>query len=194
MHADTVVALIAALLATISAVTVPFFTFRLALRQDHVRWIREQRAALYLDMLTEAYAEQEWLQLETASDRIQQRAREFFVDKRLPPAERARLGAKGMVFGSRAINQLFNQFSAEGLGLLLSSRIDGDPDVSQMRVNVRLGGLIEELQQAVRREFGSDHVPLDSPSATAPRGMDFSAGGGDMPPDFREDASPTGVS
>jgi len=66
--------LIAALLATIIAVIVPVMTFRLALRQDQSRWIREQRADLYMDMLTEAYAEQEWLKLETAPESIQERA------------------------------------------------------------------------------------------------------------------------
>jgi hypothetical protein len=194
MHADTVVALIASLLAAIIAVIVPWVTFRLALRQDHVRWIRDQRATLYVDMLAEAYADQEWLQLETAAEATQQRARKSFTDKRLPPMERARLGARGTVFGSRTVNQLFNQVSSEGLSLLLASRIDSDPDASQMLVSVRLGGLIDELQQAIRRELGSDRVPLDGPGATVPPGRDSGTRGGDPPPPaFRANANSASV-
>jgi hypothetical protein len=73
---------------------------------------------------------------------------------------------------------LYNQVSAEELSLPLTSRIDSDPDASQMLVRVRLGELIDELQRAIRREFGSDRVPLDGPGATAPPGMDSSARGG----------------
>ena len=57
MDAGTVVALIAALLATSVAVIVPWVTFRFALRQDHIHWIGDQRSELYVDMLAEAYAE-----------------------------------------------------------------------------------------------------------------------------------------
>jgi hypothetical protein len=101
MDAGTWVALVAAFLATVVAVAVPWFTFRLALRQDHVHWIREQRSELYVDMLAEAYAEQEWLKLETAAPATQEMGRQFFVDKRLPPAERSRLGVRGTILGSR---------------------------------------------------------------------------------------------
>ncbi len=43
MDAQTAVALVSALLATIIAVAVPVMTFRLALRQDAIRWLREGR-------------------------------------------------------------------------------------------------------------------------------------------------------
>jgi hypothetical protein len=52
MHAETVIALISTGLAAIIAVVVPWVAFRLALRQDRARWLREQRAQLYVDMLT----------------------------------------------------------------------------------------------------------------------------------------------
>jgi hypothetical protein len=94
MDAGTWVALAAALLATVVAVVVPWATFRFAMRQDQVRWVREQRSELYVDILVEAYAEQEWLKLETARESLQERARKSFTDKRLPPVERARLGAR----------------------------------------------------------------------------------------------------
>lgn len=88
MDAGTWVALIASLLAATVAVVVPWAAFRFAIRQDHVRWVREQRFELYMGMLTEAYAEQEWLKTETAPPGIQEAARKFFVDKRLAPAKR----------------------------------------------------------------------------------------------------------
>jgi hypothetical protein len=70
--------------SAIIAVTVPWFTFRLALRQDHVRWIREQRSQLYVDMLTEAGAEQDWLEYRLADEVARERAREWYTNKRLP--------------------------------------------------------------------------------------------------------------
>jgi hypothetical protein len=192
MDAGTWVALLAALLATVVAVVVPWATFRFAMRQDQVRWVREQRAELYVDMLAEAYAEQEWLKLETARPEIQERARKSFTDKRLAPVERARLGARGSIIGSRPVNQLFNQVTGDGLRLLISSRIENDPDAIQMLVDLRLGGLIDELREAIRRELGADHVPLDALGAKAPAGNP-GARGATMPPAFGENASSAGV-
>src|ERR1700750_1672316 len=98
MHAETVIALISTGLAAIIAVVVPWMAFRLALRQDQARWLREQRAQLYVDMLTEAYAEQQYFQNATADDETRERMREHFTDLRLAPVERARLGARGTIF------------------------------------------------------------------------------------------------
>jgi hypothetical protein len=101
MEAETVIALLSAGLAAIVAVSVPWMTFRLALRQDQVRWLREQRAQLYVDLLTEAYAEQQYFEYEIADDDTRERMRGHFVDLRLPPMERARLGARGTIFASQ---------------------------------------------------------------------------------------------
>lgn len=121
MHADTIVALIAVITAVITAVIVPWMTFRLALRQDQARWLREQRTQLYVDMLTEAYAEQKYIEWATADDETRERTREYFTsaDVRLPPLERARLGARGTIFASRTVNQLFNQIGSEGMSAVL---------------------------------------------------------------------------
>lgn len=62
---------------------------------------------------------------------------------------------------------MFNQVGAEALSILLAGRIDDDPDPSQMLFNVGLGRLIDELQQAVRRELGVDRVPLHGPAVTS---------------------------
>jgi hypothetical protein len=168
MDPGTWVALFAALLATVVAVVVPWATFRFAMRQDQVRWVREQRSELYMDMLAEAHAEQEWLRLETAPAAIQERARKTFTDKRLPPVERARLGARGDIVGSRPVNQMFNRVGGEALRLLMSSRLEDDPDAIQMMVDVRLGGLIDDLRDAIRHELGADRVPLDAPGVGVP--------------------------
>lgn len=72
------VAIGSAIIAAIIAITVPWFTFRLALRQDQQRWLREQRTELYVDVLTEAYAEEHYLQYTTTDPETQQRTEAFF--------------------------------------------------------------------------------------------------------------------
>ena len=62
MHVDTVVTLLAACLALVAAVLVPYVTLRLASQQDQAQWLRDQRSALYVDLLTEAEAEQQWFE------------------------------------------------------------------------------------------------------------------------------------
>jgi len=54
MDAGTAIALISVGVSLIIAATVPYMTFKLALRQDQARWLREQRSQLYVDLLTEA--------------------------------------------------------------------------------------------------------------------------------------------
>jgi len=48
--------LVPSAIAIIVAVTVPWFTFRLALKQDRLRRLHDQRSQLYVDLLTEAHA------------------------------------------------------------------------------------------------------------------------------------------
>jgi hypothetical protein len=175
MDAGTWVALLASLLAATVAVVVPWAAFRFAMRQDHVRWVREQRADLYVDMLGETYAEMEWLKVETAPPGIQEAARKIFTDMRLPPTERARLGARGTILGSRPVNRLFNQVSGEAGRLLMSSRIGANPDAIQIQINVQLSGLIDELREAIRLELGSDRVPLDARGGAQPTSSPNSA-------------------
>lgn len=142
-------------------------------------------------MLAEAYAEQEWLRLETAPAEIQESARKSFTDKRLPPVERARLGARGAILGSLAVSQLFSQVNGEALRLLLSSRIENNPDAIQLLVDVRLGGLIDGLREAIRRELGADRVPLDGGPVTWPTvGATRMPRLGDLPQFSSEDEDP----
>jgi hypothetical protein len=166
VHADTVVALIAAGLAAIIAVVVPWMTFRLALRQDQARWLREQRAQLYVDLLTEAHAEQEYLDYAMADDETRERMRQYWTDLRLAPLERARLGARGTIFGSRTVNVLFNRMQSEGAWAMLKPPKD---EGERITVRVRVAGTMDELQTAIRSELGADRIPLESGPGTADR-------------------------
>jgi hypothetical protein len=114
MSSDSAVALAAAILAAAIGISVPWFTFHLALWQDKIRWLREQRSQLYVDLLTEAHAERAWRQYATADDRVKELMRDRFTDLRLQPLEHARLGARGTIFGSATVNRLFSELLAGG--------------------------------------------------------------------------------
>jgi hypothetical protein len=106
--------------------------FWLALRQDEVRWLREKRADLYIDLLVEGYAEHNWVLNElTAMENREnadkngtdhdagQRAVDDWpgrsggpTDIRLPPVERAVLGARMSAFGTVDVIRLFNAIGA----------------------------------------------------------------------------------
>ncbi|MFF3312989.1 hypothetical protein [Streptomyces sp. NPDC002952] len=51
MSTEDLTVLAAAVLAAVVAIAVPWLAFRYALRQEHARWLREQRSVLYADML-----------------------------------------------------------------------------------------------------------------------------------------------
>jgi hypothetical protein len=135
MHADTVVALVAALLATIIAVVVPWMTFRLALRQDQARWLREQRALLYVDLLTEAHAEQQYFNYAMADDEDKERLRKYWTDLKLPQPERARLGSRTTILASRTVNHLFSQVLAQSGSIVLAHQLD---EARKMVIRVRI--------------------------------------------------------
>ncbi|MFF2411847.1 hypothetical protein [Streptomyces sp. NPDC058092] len=141
-----------AIAAVVVAVAVPWMAFRFALQQEHARWLREQRALLYTDMLVEAQAEQEWLQYELADPAVQQRAE--FHDLRLPRLERARLGARGTALGSPKINRLFNELMGVMARLHLSAITNQTGrETAQMMLRVNAGRASDELQEAVRDEL-----------------------------------------
>ena len=134
--------------------------YRLTLRQDAIRWLRERRAQLYVDLLTEAHAEQAYLAFVTSSDTAREQMREAFAatDTRLPPLERARLGASGSVFGSPQVRGLYDLLMAEAWPVSVNpGRFRSDE--ARMRVLARTAGLLGELEAAVRRELGADRIP-----------------------------------
>jgi hypothetical protein len=134
--------------------------YRLILRRDAIRWLRERRAQLYVDMLTQAHAEQFYLSVITSSDTAREQMRKVFAetDARLPPLERARLGANGSVFASPKVNGLYDLFMAEAWPVsLYPGRFRSDE--ARMRVLARTAGILGELEAAVRRELGADRIP-----------------------------------
>jgi hypothetical protein len=174
VDAQTAVALVSVLPATIIAVAVPVMTFRLALRQDAIRWLREQRAQLYVDLLAEAHAEQEYLKFATADERTREATRDHFAanDRCLPPLERARLGARGTIFASQTVNRLFNRLMAAGGQALLNlDRLP--PEAAQLQARMSIGGIMDELEAAVRLELGADRIRLEmTPPAGNPAGTE----------------------
>jgi hypothetical protein len=157
MHVDTVLTLVAACLAFVAAVFVPYMTFRLALRQDQTRWLRDQRAALYVDLLLEAHAEQEWFEYATADDDTRERMSMYFKDLRLPETERARLGARGTVFASSEVNARFNQL--EGI-MARSSLVRPGYESERSALRVRIDDAATALQTVIRDELGTDSIAL----------------------------------
>jgi hypothetical protein len=114
-----------------------------------------------VDLLTEAHAEQAYLAFVTSSDQAREQMREAFAatDTRLPPLERARLGARALVFGSQKVNGLYELLMAEAWPVSLNpGRFRSDE--ARMRVLARTAGIPGELEAAIRRELGADRSPL----------------------------------
>ena len=113
-----------------------------------------------MDPLTEAHAEQAHLAFVTSSDiaREQMRAAFAATDARLPPVERARLGASGSVFGSPNVRGLYDLLMAEAWPVsVYPGRFRSDE--ARMQVLARTAGILGELEVAVRRELGADRIP-----------------------------------
>jgi hypothetical protein len=66
-------------------------------------------------MLTEADAERKHIAHAITADKATAPAREHYTDLRLPPLERARLRARGTIYGSKTVNQLFERLQAEDM-------------------------------------------------------------------------------
>jgi len=89
-----------------------------------------------------------------ADDDTRERWVAHFRDLRLPPLERARLGVRATMFASRTVNQLFNRLPAEAFwtGGLKGDQHEGD----RLVMRVRIGGILDDLQAAIREEMGAD--------------------------------------
>ena len=119
-------------ITAIPLLLVAFLGFRLALQQDQRRWLREKRTDLYIDLLVEGYAEHNWVLNELTATEIREIADENgtdydagqravddsrnrfggLTDTRLPPVERAVLGARMSAFGTLDVIRLFNAIGA----------------------------------------------------------------------------------
>jgi hypothetical protein len=150
--------------------------YRLTLRQDAIRWLRERRAQLYMDLLTEAHAEQFYLSVVTGSDTP--RMREVFAetDTRLPPPERARLGPRCSLFASHQVNGLYERLFAETWPVELNPGRFGS-DEARMRLLGRTAGILLDLEAAIRCELGADRIPPKTGSGTRGGGKDGAPAG-----------------
>jgi phosphoglycolate phosphatase-like HAD superfamily hydrolase len=143
-------------IAVVIAVLVPWFTFRLALRQDRIRRLHDQRADLYIELLTEAYAEKDYFEYEIEDDETRERMRSYRRDLRLQPLERARLGARGTMFASREVNRLFTTLQAQALAATLAGRPKDEAE--RLAARLQVGQAFDGLEAQVRREMGTDEI------------------------------------
>ena len=135
---------------------VPWLTFRFALRQDERRSAREQRSQLYVDVLTEVYAEQQWLQRIHLSEDERADTEDMYTDLRLKPAERARLGARVAVFATEPVPAAFGRLNV--LGMRYALPWPDDPD-EQTAMTLEVADAFDELQAAVRAELSPANRP-----------------------------------
>ena len=106
----------------------------------------------------QARAEQFYLSVGSGSDTA--RMREVFAetDTRLPPLERARLGASGSAFASPQVRGLYELLFAEAWPVELNpARFRSDE--ARMQVLARTAGILGDLEAAIRRELGADRMP-----------------------------------
>jgi hypothetical protein len=148
--------LVPSAIAVIIAVVVPWFTFRLALKQSRIDRLHDQRTQLYVDVLTEAHAEHEYFEYDIADDDTRKRMSAYRTDLRLPPMERARLGSRGTIFASRKVNGLFNKLQGVALMTTMVGRPkdEGERSVARLRVL----DAFNALEAQVRKEMGADEI------------------------------------
>jgi hypothetical protein len=151
------------------AVVVAVIGFWLALRQDEVRWSREKRSELYIDLLAEALAEKEaLLDRMTEAEMRASGARDGgdgqaavddwrsrsvpLSDTRLDPKARALLGARMAAYASTDVIRLFNSIGA-GIPLLVNSNAEAHGH----KVRAELAFLA--LERRIRTELMSVQRP-----------------------------------
>jgi hypothetical protein len=111
-------------------------------------------------MLTQAYAERYYVTFATSSDSARELMRESFAatDARLPPLERARLGASGSAFASHKVRGLYDRLFAEAWPVEVNpGRFRSDE--ARLRVLARTAGILGDLEAAICRELGADQIP-----------------------------------
>jgi hypothetical protein len=132
---------------------------------EHRVWARDKRADLYIDVLAEAHAEQEWIMHELTAlemrgigdqqaegEQTEAEWREWSAahplpDTRLPARERALLGAR-LAFASREVITLLNAHRQCG-------PLGAQPHMAP-GLKMRAGLAFDALEQQIRRELGSD--------------------------------------
>lgn len=149
-----IIAIASATLSAVVGVCVPGLTFRYALRQQQVGWLRAERAKLYADLLAEAQAEKDRLESDMAAPEDRERMGELYPDLRLSRGERAQLGARANALASREVMALYNTLERHVFELFVSGgpRHEGD----RLVVRGKMTGTLDELREAIRSELESD--------------------------------------
>lgn len=142
-------------IAVIVAIFVPWFTFRFALQQSRIDRLHDQRAQLYVDILTEARAEHEYFEFDIADDETRERMRSYRTDLRLPPMERARLGSRGTIFASRKVNGLFNKLQGQAV---VSTLVRPKSEAERIAARLPVLDAFNALEAQVRLEMGADEI------------------------------------
>jgi hypothetical protein len=137
---------------TVVAIVVPWLAFRYALLREQRQWSREQRAQIYVDLLVEASAEQDWLRHTLAFADTPAHDVPAFQDHRMRDEERRRLGARVQAYGSREVVRRHNALSGEGFWALM--RIRDEAERHAARVNSDLA--FDALQAQIRLELESE--------------------------------------
>jgi len=122
------------------AVTVSWLAFRFANRQEHIRWLRATRVALYQRMINESQACIAW---------VRASARGSFdrsADHRLSPVDRRNLAYEALLFASDEVFEAWKEACPN----------DWDPlvDDDWHEANVMLAGIT--LIATIRQELGVD--------------------------------------
>lgn len=134
--------------------------FWLALRQDVVRWAREKRAELCIDLLAEAHAENLWIAKTMTEvelrlicgnesfddDVIAETDTDLLPDTRMDAAGRALLGARMAAFASDDVVRLFNRIGA-GMPLLVKTESDAHG------FKIKAGIAFDALEKRIRTEL-----------------------------------------
>lgn len=170
MDTANALALASAVLATLVAICVSWLAFRFALRQEQVRWLREQRTQLYVELLAEANSQVSW----ASHTRLERSQAQYGVrmepgemdeldgeedepdpcadDPRLTPQEKRLLWARANVFASDAVVELWGKTRFDEWADLL----EGGTRVGRNEAELHLAYL--ELITTIRAELGTERI------------------------------------
>jgi hypothetical protein len=146
MDPAVIVPIVSVVVSAVTAVLVPYLTFRHGRQLEAVRFFNAERARLYVDMLAEAHAERTWMELDAHARVHGDDSFKFeHPDTRLGPADRARLGAR-MVFAEQSVLTAWNRFNGEVARHSLIIRDDDD----LMAQRVAVATAFDKLESVTR--------------------------------------------
>lgn len=137
----------------VAALVVPTVGFALALRQDNIRWARERRAELYIDLLAQAHADKAMMQSRLARWEAEAKGEDPGDGEQpadpMDPKTRAMLEARMAAFSTAAVRRAFVEMYTPFLG-------QGAVDLGNYkRRSGEIDDAILRLQTRIRRELGT---------------------------------------